>query len=132
MLTAFRNALMDQLATALGVEVVAGIINQPLEDRSIACVWIASVGEVSDAVQLETIDARIRVFRQWKQQSTIDMAEDDVAALETLAETLQTTLKTIQTTAGPWMFRVTGVELDLGSMGVEAAVLATHENLFTQ
>lgn len=129
MLTEFREAIQAQLEAAIGIPFVAGTINGPVGDRNIGCVWVASVNNMDDLIDVQTIDLRVRAFRQWKQETTPGYQPEHVEALETLAEQVQTGLAAIQASlASVWYFHVVGVELDLETMGVEASLIAYQQN----
>lgn len=124
-LTSFRQAVQDKLQDAMGITFVAGMLTAADSNRDIGCVWIAGIRERSD-VQTEEIVARARVFTQF--EATQGYRQGDIDQLETLAEQFQTALKTIQLTAGPWMFRVTEVQLLIDEHGVEATMVGIDDN----
>lgn len=134
-LTDFRVNLQDYLQAQLGIEFVGGMIDGPVEDRKIGCAWTASVEEWPDDVLLEQINVSVRIFLPWRQPQGTTNPTPAVRDLEQLAEDLQVILKPVQAAAsggtlGPWQFRLTGVEIDLETNGIEGSIQALQSNPF--
>lgn len=129
-LPAFRQGVQDQLAAGLGITVDAG---QPLfdrsEDRDIGYVWVDRIAEDPTDVQIEVITLGVQVFKQWKIQQGLARPVDD---FENLVEQIQTSLKGVQTSLGPWMFRLVELVPDYENMNVSATIEARQDNLFSQ
>ena len=126
-LTGYRQGLQDTLASLLApIEFFAGRIDTPQENRDVGCVYVTGKREGAD-VATEEIELVVRVFKQWKLEQ--GYTQPQVAALESLVEEVQVALRDVQTTMGPWMFRVVQVEVLYELSAVEATVLATQANL---
>jgi hypothetical protein len=127
-LTDFRNQLIAELETDMGIDVNAGMLSEAREDRDIGCCWIASVTSPVNTLE-QVLDVRVRLFPRWKPEEGVTAY--DPAPLEDYAERLQASLKNIQTTAvGMWFFRVDSVTIDIETWGVEAVLYASHDNPF--
>lgn len=125
-LTSFRQAVQDHLQTDLGVPMVAGTREGRSDDRDIGYVWVEDVAEVSGNVNDETVIVGVRVFKQWKQQQG---THRDVTAMEDMIEAIQTSLKPVRTTLGPWFFRVTHLVPDYADQHVTATIEGYQQNL---
>jgi hypothetical protein len=130
-LTSFRLALQAYLKTTFSFEFESGQLEGPIEDRTVGCCWTVSVSEWPEDVQLEQITVGVRIFKQWQQQQ--GLPNPSISDLEDLAETLQEALKPVQTTLGSaWQFRLTQVELDLETNGIEGTIVALQPNPFNR
>lgn len=127
-LTEFRQAIQDALQAAYKFTFVAGDLPGPAPESDAGCVWARGKREFGDDVMVEEVLLGVRVFAQWKQRGGVTSGPNE-EELEKALETLQTTLRAIRTTAGPWMFRVTEVEIDRSQSAVEATLLAYQANL---
>lgn len=126
-LTSFRQAVQQQLAVALGIEVLSGKIDQALPDRDVGCVWVAGVREYGSNVNVEEVIGKVRVFKQWEQTQAYQ--QGDIDELEALVETVQSALKAIGTAGPLWYFRVTEVELLIEEHGIEATLVGYEQNI---
>jgi len=130
-LTDFRVALQNSLSTAMGIEFRSGMIEGPVEDRTVGCVWTAGVREWDQDVNLEQVFVMVRIFKQWRQQQ--GFANTQVSELETLVESLQDTLKPLQAQfQGMWQFRLQEIEIDLETSGLEATLVCLRDNRFAK
>jgi hypothetical protein len=127
-LTTFRAAVQSGLQTALGIRFYAGIHEGPIEDRDLGCCWAAGKREYAQDVNLEEVFVTVRVFKQFKAKQ--GFTEYDEVPLENLIDALQDALKPLQTTLGPWMFRVIEITRLEGQYGVEAQLVALQPNRF--
>lgn len=127
-LTSFRTALQTALSTALGITFESGMIVGPVEDRTVGCCWTAGVREWSPDVNIEEILLTVRVLKQWKQQQGLE--NPSLTDLEQLSEDLQDALKPLQTTLGPWQFRLTEVVIDLETSSIDGTISALQANRF--
>jgi hypothetical protein len=126
-LTTIRQGLQAELQADLGIRMVAGIINAPDDTEDIGCVWVAGLSQRND-VQAEDIEIHARVLLQYKQT---EPKLRDPAALEALAESVQTSLRDKQAGQfGMWMYDLTQIEIDLENNFVEATIVATTQNPF--
>lgn len=128
-LTTFRKAVQDELAADLGITFVPGLLEGPIENRDLGCVYAAGKSEVSDHVDDELIELRVRVFKRYQQQVDPELPLDP-SALEALVESVQNALDDKQTTLGPWFLRVTRAEIDLEAQGIEVTVVGWQANVF--
>jgi len=126
-LSAFRQAVQNELETDLGLTMVAGTREGRSEDRDIGYVWVDAVREDPTDVNVEVISLTVRVFKQWKIQEGTHRPVD---AFEALIEAVQTSLRDKATTLGPWMFRVTEIVPDYEDMYVTASIEAHQDNTF--
>jgi hypothetical protein len=127
-LTSFRQAVQDALSDAFPFPFVAGQFEGPSADRDAGCVWARGKREFADNILVEELFLGARVFKQWKQpEGTNDLPNAD--DLEALLEQVQTTLRPLATTLGPWMFRVTELEILWEQSAVEATLLGMQANL---
>lgn len=126
-LTAFRQGLQDALQTSFGFRFVAGDFPGPSTERDLGCVWVRGKSEWADDVNVEEIHMGVRVFKRWEQpEGTTLPNEDD---LERLLELVQTTLKPLNTTLGPWFFRTTDLQIVRDQSAVETTLVAWQSNL---
>lgn len=127
-LTSFRQDMQDALQDAFGFRFVAGMFEGPSAERDAGCVWARGKREWSENVQVEELFLGVRVFKQWKQtEGTTDLPNAD--DLEGLLEQVQSTLLPLRTTLGPWMFRVTELEILWEQSAVEATLLGYQTNV---
>lgn len=126
-MTTFREAVESHLATQLAIPFVSGKLEGP-QRRDIGCTFPAAKSEVPGHVNDEYVFVKVRVFKAFVQERD-PAAPTDPAALEALAESLQTAMSTVQTGQGPWFNRVTDIEWDMDSYGFEATILGQQSNL---
>ena len=130
-LTNFRAAVRDRLQTVTGIPMIDGYLEGPIETRDLGCVWPVAKREDEDNAALERIELRARIFKRYV-RSTNPETPIDPSELEALAETVQGGLDDIQGSAGPWYFRVTGIEFDVVTNGIEFTVEGVQLNVFAQ
>lgn len=131
-LTTFRQAVAAQAGLSLGIgTVVDGKLDGPVQRRDIVCSWPLRKAELADNVDLEELEIALRVLKVYPPRVD-DETPIDPGPLETIAETLQTGLDNIQTTAGPWFFRVVELALDVDRFCVTARLVGWQRNLFAQ
>jgi len=123
-----RSHLETQLRGTFGddFEVIHAQFTGPVEDKDIACIWIAQ-GEIEAETAQQLINVRIRVFRQW---AAIEPYGKDPAELEVIPDIVNNALSAIQVSAGLWWFSIQEFEVDHESWGTEVGILARRENPF--
>jgi hypothetical protein len=134
-LTGFRTAVQNQLATALGIEIVAGKLPEEFRAarKDIGCVWPGSAHEVDGQVDLEQLVVYARIYKRFDQSQARNPEKPvDPTEIETLAELIQGSLDDIANApaGGPWYFRVTSVEIDMDYQRVEAVIVGFDANVF--
>jgi hypothetical protein len=127
-LTDFRTNVQSTLALALGITFESGILEGPIEDRTVGCCWSEGKREWAQDVNLEEILLKGRVLLQWKQQQGLNNLQ--LSTLEELLEDVQAALKPIQVSSGPWQFRLSEIEIVYEQNGVEFSLSALQANLF--
>jgi hypothetical protein len=129
--TSFRLALALDLAAALGVDVVPGVIDGPVE-QDVACVFPGSEAELETDANYLDFRVVVRVFRSFV-PPTEPTYPADPSALEDLAWTIRTSLSPAVAThtAGVTVFyRVVSVDFLNDEQGIEAVVAAQIPNPF--
>jgi hypothetical protein len=126
-LTDIRSGLQTYLQTTLGYRMVAGIIEGPVEDENLGCVWTTG-GQRADDAESELVTVHVRIFLQWKQD---EPTLRDPAALEALVDSVGAALKPIQSgLAGAWFFGIPEWEIDLETNGAEFVVTCRRSDPF--
>lgn len=126
-LTDVRLGLQGYLTTALSVRMVAGVIEGPVADEDIGCVWVTGGQSAGDA-ESEIVTVHVRLFRRFS-PDTPELR--DPAALEADVDKVKTALKATQAgLAGAWFFLVNEWELDLETNGTEYVVTCWRTDPF--
>lgn len=126
-------ALLAPPATTLvqsGFSLVQGRLEGPMTDLDRGSVWVEEAEEMEDNVDVERIDAVVRVYKRFYERRGGDIKPFDPAVLYEIAEVLQTGLRATMTTSGVWYFRVTAVRFLLETQGVELTVAGWVQNLY--
>ncbi len=131
-LTTFRQTVADTVGNALGIppeQRVDGKLEGPLEQGPILCSWSEVVRE-KDEVDLEEVEVLLRVLLPYVERTDPAMAIDP-APLEEIVETIQTSLRDVETTAGPsFGFRPVLLTIDVDARRVTALLVGTQFNPF--
>jgi hypothetical protein len=128
-LTGFREAVQAELQVDIGIDFVPGVLVGPVEGRPLGCVWCAGKKEADDNVGDEIIEVHVRAFQAvvLPQDPTVPV---DPGPLEELADQIVAALKDKQTAFGPWFTRITELELDMETQGLEITLIGRQENQF--
>lgn len=126
-LTDVRSGLQTYLQAQLGIRMVAGIIEGPVEDQTIGCVWTTG-GATGEDAESEIVTLHVRIFRQY---SDTEPALRDPGALEDLVDQTKAALKPIQSgLAGAWFFGIPEWEIDLETNGCELVITCRRSDPF--
>lgn len=128
-LTTFRQTVANELATELGIPFVPGRVEGPIENGLLGCSWPAGKRENADDANVEELEIYVRVLRPFTERIEPRLPIDPTP-LEDLADTFQTALEAVQTSAAPWYFRVTELELDVDAYTITATLVGYGYNLF--
>ena len=128
--TTFRQSLMTTLETALSIPFVPGKLEGNPGRGDIGCVFPGGFSEVEDDVSLQQTTMFARVFKKPDARRREPQKPIDPTELETLADAIPAALDDVQTSAGPWYFRVVSVEIDMDTLGIEAVITGWEANTF--
>lgn len=129
-LTSFRQTLITQFTTDVGIPFIAGKPDPKFyasPDRSIGFVWPVSINEVTGRVDEEELRLMVLVFIRFTSDPSPENPTDPTP-LEALMDLLKTSVKNHQTGEGPWFQRVSGVVYDMDRQAFEATVYARELN----
>lgn len=125
-----RSEIQTRLSDAIGIKFVAGVIQGPVMNRELGCVFFNRVDEDGENVLVQTMRLTARAFQKWINQTDPNLELPyDPSKLERWTELMQVTLAP-GVDLGPWQVRVTSVLADYDVQGVEASILAYSYNLF--
>jgi hypothetical protein len=127
-LTVYREALAELLARALEISFVPGFVSDTgIEGDWLGCTFPGRIEEVSTDLNVEAVVVYVRVYQPIRRQASVRVP-DSPADLELVAEKIQDTLSTHQTSLGPWAQRVQRVEFNMRQMFLEATIHAVMDN----
>ena len=125
--TVFREAVAAHLAEALGVRFESGQIAGPIERRDLGCSFPAFEEENSDNTIEEILTITVRVFQAYVQQTAAEKPADP-AKLEGWSLAIKTALMEPWGSLGVWFARVTRVEYDMETQGIEVTIIGWQDN----
>ena len=126
-LETFLAGVRTELAADLGITVVDGYVEGPLE-RELACVYPGQTEENPDDVGIEEIEVLIRYFRPYQQQFTPEEPAATADLIE-MRDAIVEALKDKQTVQWDvWYFRIAGFTFNPRSRWIEARLRAWQAN----
>jgi hypothetical protein len=125
----FGDAIISAFKTALGVDIVPGLLVGPIEDREMGSVLVHRVRESPGRVNEQQVIVTLRLFKRY-QMVTDPTKPYDPKPLYNWVEELETIIYANQTglAVGVWFQRITDFEVDPMQQGIEANLLAFREN----
>lgn len=133
-LETFLEGARVELATDLGIEVVDGFIEGPLEnipEAGYGCVWPDNTQELFEDVMFEEIRIRIRVFLPITQQFTSETPADSSDLIELRSRIIQALREKQTNQMGVWFFRPESFDFDPRVRFVECVLVGRQQNEFT-
>lgn len=128
-MTAFREALKTQLASALSITFVEGELPGPIEGEDLACIFPAREQERREQVQVENLTVVVRVFKAYVAPNSPKVPNHDPDALEALAALLKASIRGAQKdVGGTWFHRVVSIEYDMRRNAFEAIITGWQKN----
>lgn len=128
-LDTFVEQLRAELQTALGIELVPGMLNAR-QKRELGSVWASGKTKVDDMAVDEVIEARVRVYQPFDESFRRNAEKPvDPDRLYELADAIQTAIRSRRATLGPWILSWQSTEIDLEDQGLEVVLTARQANL---
>jgi hypothetical protein len=128
-LTGLRTTLRDVCSEATGLPFLEGLVDGPVHNRALGCVYPVNIAEDSENVLIARIRMNIRVYQKWIEQTDPERPVSS-QKLEEWADQLRVALSDNQLSGGVWFFRLLNVEFDLEDQGIELSILAFADNMF--
>jgi hypothetical protein len=120
--TDYREALRALLETDLGIDMVAGYSDGPIENRDLGFVFIQATEPWEESAVMENVYLGVHVFQRFEDKVDPE-AGLDTTHLEELSETLKASVKAHQTVgAVPWSQDLGRMDFNWERQGFSATV----------
>lgn len=129
-ITSYRAAVQQAFADGLDIKFVGGRLEGPNQfGEWLGSVYLQRVQEDAARVAEQQIFLVVRVFAPFSSQGSLSPSEPyDPAPLEQMAEKILAVAAANQTGLGAWFQRVTSIEIDPVTQGIQAMVFAYSSN----
>lgn len=126
----FRQNVQDMFKNELGISFVPGLLDGPNQTMDwLGSVYVRRIQEDPARIAEQQVFLTMRVYAPFSSQGVISPSEPyDPAPLEEMASKILDAIARNQTGLGAWFQRVTAIDIDPETQGVQASILAYSSN----
>jgi hypothetical protein len=126
----FRRNVQEMFARELGIQVFPGLLEGPNQfGEWLGSLYLQRVQEDPARVAEQQIFLTLRVYAPFSSESVISPTGTyDPSPLEEMADKILAAIARNQTGLGAWYQRVTAIEIDPVTQGVQASLFAYSSN----